>query len=109
MKLRRADNVGLIAGVRRVAERAAEERDQREEARVWEQPAATVEIERRCAVCRAVCEDDAGQMCPVNDAHPQEHAAAAQLIARIRAERSRPLVALLTGQLQTVLGRLQAG
>ncbi len=109
MKLRRADNVGQIAVVRRVEERESEARDKREDARVWRNPTESVEIERRCATCKAVCADDAGLECPIKAAHPTEHAAAAELVERIRNQRSRPIAALLTGQLQTLLGRLQAG
>lgn len=109
MKLRRPDNVGHVEMVRRVDEREADARDRREEIRTWEKPAVTVEIGRRCPVCRAACGDDAGTQCPIEAKHPEEHAAAAQLGRRVRGERNRQLAALLTGQLQTLLGRLRAG
>ena len=109
MKLRRADNVGLVSRVRRVDERESDGRDRREEARTWEQPAVTVALERRCPTCRAVCEDESGAGCPVAARHPEEHRAAADLVQRVRAEKNRHVAAFLTGQLQTLLGRLRAG
>jgi hypothetical protein len=106
MKTRRIPGVTTIHRLRAVYQRGDEREGESKESRSWDQPAAQVEINSRCPVCRTVCPDGAGTECPVATLQPGEHARVAELLRRAQAEKSRPHAELLRGQAETVRIRL---
>lgn len=110
VKLRRTENVGQVAVVRRVEERESDARDPRRRPPTWEQPAVSVELEHRCPVCQTLCTvvDQGAPACPAEAKSPDLHRRAADLTVRVRSERSRPMAQILTSQLQSLITRLQA-